>query len=109
MGVKEFIEYAYKTGNLPEVEYKKYIEQLESTLPSAKEMFEKLGYEQDKFMGRFMGYRKNIDETTIKYITFINTGNSQYFTLIETDKDNPSLNIKELEAINKQVEELGWK
>lgn len=76
---------------------------------TAKEMFEKLGYEIDILTNYALGYiRKKATENVEKTITFLNTGTFQYFTIIESDRNNPTISLEELQAINKQVEELGW-
>ena len=74
---------------------------------SAKEMFEELGYEIDEITKKSFGYGKILNNRK-KYITFNDTGNFKYFTIIETDRNNPTIDLQELQAINKQVEELGW-
>ena len=72
---------------------------------SAKEMFEKLGYKQ------------TIENEVIYYFKEINIpkrfGGSMfyYINFILEDKEifiSRNLTIDELQAINKQVEELGW-
>ena len=65
---------------------------------NAKEMFEELGYDiayDNKYNIRYNNIKKDI------YI---------YFMLdTKTIEITETINIKELQAINKQVEELGWK
>ena len=73
----------------------------------AREMFEKLEYINDKVSNNCLGYVK-ITENRRKYITFNDCGTCKFFTIIETDKNNPAIDLEELKAINKQVEELGW-
>lgn len=73
----------------------------------AKDMFEKLEYEKDILTNNTLGYKK-IKNHKIKYITFVNVGISKYITIIEDNKPNPIIDLQELQAINKQVEELGW-
>lgn len=77
----------------------------------AKDMFEKLGYKYYE--------TKNKIECTKKYfiseINFIIFDKQHKNFVNFTSSDSPftpdapyTLNIKELQAINKQVEELGW-
>ena len=72
---------------------------------TAKEMFEKLGYE----------YKETNDEDEIRYksksgafiICFYKAMQQVY---CYTKNDEPfGIDVNELQAINKQVEELGWK
>lgn len=74
---------------------------------SAKEMFEKLDFENDVLSERIIGYKKIIHNHN-KYITFINCDTAKYFTIIEDDRDNVTIDLEELQAINKQISELGW-
>ncbi len=74
----------------------------------AKEMFEKLGYEIDFITDHSFGYIKKKTNGEEKTITFNDCGTAKFFVIIESDRDNPSINLEELQAINKQVEELGW-
>ena len=76
---------------------------------SAKEMFEKLGYEQ-KIGVDFILYVLDSEETKdlqyyIEFETDVKT------IIIDTNRKGfiNDITIKELQAINKQVEELGWK
>ena len=69
---------------------------------TAKEMFEELGYEQ-KIKNNVIYYFKkiHIPKSYIIYsINFIND-NKEIFI-------SKNIDIKELKAINKQCEELGW-
>ena len=73
---------------------------------SAKEMFEKLGYKERKdlkpYIGLIKSYFKNYDEIINFYEgkEFMKTG--------EYDGSYSNISLKELQAINKQIEELGW-
>lgn len=75
----------------------------------AKEMFEELGYKLDQSEEDSRLYCRDIlDENTFGYkdsemIYF----DDEYFGIYFTNKEY--VNIKELRAINKQIEELGWK
>lgn len=84
---------------------------------SAKEMFEKLGYREIKKYWAGIHYSKTHrviggNEETVE-ISF-DVGCKHIFVLTKLENNNrssvtiSSLSIKELEAINKQVEELGW-
>lgn len=74
----------------------------------AKEMFEALGYNLDTAEENSRLYCKDIlDKNTFGYkdsemIYFDDEYNGIYFT------NKEHLNIDELKAMNKQVEELGW-
>ena len=74
---------------------------------TAKEMFEKLGYEEDLNNNFYVGYIKLIPNTITKnrMITFMK--DDKYFTFIDQD-NNVCIDLEELKAINKQIEELGW-
>lgn len=75
---------------------------------TAKEMFEKLGYTLDTAEEDSRLYCRDIlDKNTLGYkdsemIYFDDEYNGIYFT------NKEHLNINELKAINKQIEELGW-
>lgn len=78
-------------------------------MKSAKEMFEKLGYEQ-KIGIDFILYVLDSEETKdlqyyIEFQTDVKT------IIIDTNRKDfiNDITIKEFQAINKQVEELGWK
>ena len=72
---------------------------------NAKEMFEKLGYEERK------EEYKNDKIYAITYADYVN-GNWITITLdkieVVTNRTKGYLNISMLPAINKQIEELGW-
>ena len=74
-------------------------------MSSAKELFEKLGYILDLNNSYCIGYFKRITETKIRTITFIK--DYKYMSLIDTD-NNSAITLQELQAINKQIEELHW-
>jgi hypothetical protein len=69
---------------------------------SAKEMFEELGYEQDTKNNVIYYFKKiHIPKSCIVYsINFI-TDKKEIFI-------SKNIDMEELKAINKQVEELGW-
>ena len=70
-------------------------------MKTAKEMFEELGYEPFGKNSKYICYRKNM--------WFIEFDLDQKCIL--TSKPNTTFNLitfEELQAINKQVEELGW-
>ena len=75
---------------------------------TAKEMFEELGYNLDRAEEDSRLYCKDIlDKNTLGYkdsemIYF----DDEYFGIYFTNKEY--VNIKELRAINKQIEELRW-
>ena len=88
----------------------------------SKEIFEELGYkyhEKDSYLkGKIPIYTKEIIDKqyiNVKKITFALNGydTEEYVIDNNTGKriktiDNVFINIQELQAINKQVEELGW-
>ena len=70
---------------------------------TAKEMFEKLGYEIDTTNDRMLRYGKGYTakiEFDLIYHNFYKYNDSGFRSPID---------IELLQAINKQVEELGWK
>lgn len=82
---------------------------------TAKEMFEKLGYvvftktiEKNKDLGIHFSeiYVKkiNYENNTIKDIFIFESGNNNNKIIVKEIYITP----KELQAINKQIEELGW-
>ena len=91
---------------------------------TAREMFEKLGYEQDKNITSVGYYNKGQKEKykngkeyyyvygTDKHITFDlqNKTFIAYSPVLRNDYEDCSreISIEELQAINKQIEELGW-
>lgn len=74
---------------------------------SAKEMFEKLNYFQssEDFEDELVYNLKSEDVDSYRYISF-----HKIFKYIEVDDwtSNFQLSVQELQAINKQIEELGW-
>lgn len=81
---------------------------------TAKEMFEKLGYERDEFISATSDY---IDKNFISYSKGkIHIALSNFSVPISICKFKDSLffiksqeiTLEELKAINKQIEELGW-
>ena len=70
---------------------------------SAKEMFEKLGYEYSKLLsddGRIYYEHKRNNNQPSNFIMF-----DLNYKIISNDCD---ITFKELQAINKQIEELRW-
>lgn len=72
---------------------------------SAKEMFEELGYEQFNY-SKGIRYTNEQTEQNIEFEDdgFINIYNTCY----NRPNDIEVLIVEEIQAINKQVEELGW-
>lgn len=68
---------------------------------SAKEIFEKLGYKQNK-ISNIINYTNENERNVIQF-TADCTGNSIYINL-----HGSAISMEEYRAINKQVEELGW-
>lgn len=81
---------------------------------SAKEMFEKLGYEDtSKKFHRLIRFRKQYikNDSIVEDIICIELGSNEVQVARIYDKYNYGtfhLTKEELQAINKQVEELGW-
>lgn len=73
---------------------------------TAKEMFEKLGYRERnniKITGLIKSYFKHSDEIIDFY------SNKTFRKVGEYSVGYYNFTMQELQAINKQVEELGWK
>ena len=66
-------------------------------MKSAREMFEELGYEENYHISYIMYFNKNED----RYIWFEKD--------TKTFEARFNIDMSLLKAINKQVEELGWK
>lgn len=76
---------------------------------SAKEMFEKLGYELFFNMSQCLWYIKDLNG--IKYNVRFNTIDDKFIDIwymFEKQRKDFDINLELLQAINKQVEELGW-
>lgn len=79
-------------------------------MKSAKEMFEKLGYEkvnEAPLLWQFNdgGFIKNIEfSKTLECITF---SNYEYYNDGKSQEEH-RINIRELQAINQQIKELNW-
>ena len=77
-------------------------------------MFEKLNYKQEQNDKNFIIYRYYMkdDKYCIREITFdLQDKGFIAFSPYELDNDDDCsifINLKELQAINKQIEELGW-
>lgn len=72
---------------------------------TADELFEALGYKKknlDIILSRFWEEWENQDLAKTLSI------NNLYETFYITDEDGCGITMKELQAINKKVEELGW-
>ena len=73
-------------------------------MKSAKEMFEELGYKQTINNTKYI-YMSSYHNTIIEFDEIIVT-----VRISQIDKEYAqTFNMKELQAINKQVEELGWR
>ena len=75
-------------------------------MKNAKEMFEKLGYMYDPTeISTYFYYVSAINNTIIAFDDILRT-----VRVSQIDKEYAqTFNVGELQAINKQVEELGWK
>ena len=73
---------------------------------TAKEMFEKLGYKQEKDTNEFITYSdKGIIITFCKYTQSYSTKYLDYFT---GDTTSYFVDVKDHLAITEQMKELGW-
>ena len=82
---------------------------MEYKLKSAREMFEELGYECDKSCDGIL-YSKYIGDILYQ-IDFDNCNKwvkKQRIKELFEPSESAYIDIKELQAINKQIEELGW-
>lgn len=71
---------------------------------SAKEMFEELGYKQTINNTKYI-YMSSYHNTIIEFDEIVRT-----IRISQIDKEYAqTFNFIELQAINKQLEELGWK
>lgn len=70
---------------------------------SAKEQFEELGYELVCNDDNYIIYKFDMG---VMYIKFYKP--QQYIEIEYTDRIPNTIDLDELKAINKQVEELGW-
>lgn len=73
-------------------------------MKSAKEMFEDLGY--DYFNNGLRITYQNYEISECKLIEF--NLKKKKMLLADDSEEVVELNLKEIRAINKQVEELGW-
>lgn len=79
---------------------------------TAKEMFKKLGYKEKFDNLRYLVYEKVYKERIVaihfdkkyKKVSKFKIGLSIYYQ----ERRDVEISLKELQAINKQVEELGW-
>ena len=81
-------------------------------MKSAKEMFEELGYELKEETKKYLRYKKGVSKYDDgMWIAFDLSGKRiRLYTKTPQYNNNPRYaDYKELQVINKQVEELGWK
>ena len=72
-------------------------------MKTAKEMFEELGYKQIRNSEEFIGYEKNGRNISFELETHTFSG-----VHVWLDFQAILIDAKELQAINRQFEELGW-
>lgn len=80
-------------------------------MKSAREMFEKLEYQLYEETKKYLRYKKGISKYADgTYIEFdLNNKMIRLYTKTPQYNNNPRYaDYREFEAINKQVEELGW-
>ena len=85
---------------------------------TAKELFEGLGYELISYDDKqLVNYRVYIDEDTFMQVVFNNkyksfwcgqTRNTYFNGYLQKENSFTSIDMNLLQAINKQIEELGW-
>ena len=100
MSVKEI--YGYGRGNKDLIKKQEYELLHQNKELSAKEMFEKLNYFlglEKFFLHKIVYYLKDSND----YILF-----NKLDKTIDVSLNHKPLTTEELQAINKQVEELGW-
>lgn len=74
---------------------------------NAKEMFEKLGYKQEKIEEQLI-YTKIDVLTDVEYDIIFYLDDKTFEASTDNYQYANDINLKELQAINKQIEELGW-
>ena len=75
---------------------------------SAKKMFEKLGYKQVENNANYIGYKYEFSDASSIYSTIRFYLPQQEIEFYYNDDILNSIAVEELQAINKQIEELGW-
>lgn len=78
-------------------------------MKSAKEMFEELGYEIETDLKDILIYKKEYPLGGTQEFIFHKNNDGMYINNSINGSGTDFLSYKELQAINKQVEELGWK
>ncbi len=78
----------------------------------AKEMFEKLGYEIDEQSDKEILYKMKWERSSSYWVVF-KMKNKSFECFVTSDSpftppESYEINMDLLQAINKQVEELGW-
>ena len=77
---------------------------------TAKEMFEKLGY-KIQYISRNQGvYRQehSFGDTKTIIINDLPNSNRGFYVNYSVEQQGGYISLQELQAINKQIEELGW-
>lgn len=78
-------------------------------MKTAKEMFEELGYvKTDLLYGKSINYENKKYETAISFFDNDKGRMIHIYAIGNTYQDSGFIGIKELQAINKMVSELGW-
>ncbi len=76
---------------------------------TAQEMFEEMGYKRIDHSSTFIEYENKEWDMSINFITQPDKGNRVHcFALRNLYQDSGMLCYKEIKAIVKQIEELGW-
>lgn len=88
-------------------------------MKSAKEMFEKLGYrldEQEDYLiywklakKQQVNHYRTQNEIQIEFNLIYKTIEKRELFHTDTDEDSTIITLRELQAINQQINELGWK
>ncbi len=76
---------------------------------NAKDMFEELGYKQVENNVNYIGYKFEFNDGSPIYSTIRFYLPQQCIEFYYNDDILNSIELEELQAINKQVEELEWK
>lgn len=71
---------------------------------TARQMFEKLGYERSKYYDRNRMIEYHNDEDGVQFLFWIHV---QEFTVSEYEEPK-NITIDEFKAIQQQMKELGW-
>ena len=119
--IKSYVaDFKNYVDNLSEDEFKKYIDcwkEQNEKIKSARELFEELGYKLDE-QEDYLIYYKLAKKQRVNFYHTQNEIQIEFnFTyktiekreLFHTDEDRAIITLRELQAINQQINELDWK